>query len=135
MGRKFHLGDILSVTTARLISPRLMEGVYDILNYMTGEDLFTHQLPRASRACRPHLLKQFPQLANVNYEDINEENWQERLDALAREFGETLEVEPLPKGVYIPINPITEAEVMKGDPSKVIIVDLTKDKPDDEERR
>lgn len=47
--KTFHLGDILTITTGRLVSPRHMEGVYDILNWMTGEDLLvTHQIPRWS---------------------------------------------------------------------------------------
>lgn len=126
MGKSFHLGDILSVTGEKLLSPRLMSGVYDILNYMTGENLFTHQLPRAGRACKPHLLKQFPQLENADCEGITGENFRERLDALVQQFGETFEVEPLPKGAYIPIDPITEAEAMVGDPSKVIVVKVEK---------
>ena len=127
MGKKFHLGDVLSITGEKLVSPRLMDGVYDILNYMTGENLFTHQLGRASDVCRPYLLKQFPQLETADCEGISPENWRERLDDLIKQFGETLEVEPLPKGVYIPIDPITEAETMLGDPSKVIVVKVDKD--------
>jgi len=122
MGKWFHLGDILSVTTDKLMSPRLMDGVYDILNFMTGENLFTHQLPRARDVCAPYLLKQWPAIAEANCDGVNLENWRERLDQLAVKYGEELEVEPLPKGVYIPIDPITEAEVMMGDPSKVIVL-------------
>src|SRR5579871_5263795 len=55
--RKFHLSDVLTVTTGLVLSNRHMEGVYDILNYMTGESLFTHQLPRAMVACRPSLFR------------------------------------------------------------------------------
>lgn len=62
MKKEFHLGDVLSMTTGRLLSPRGMEGIYDILGFMTGETLFTHQLPHASRKCSPHLEKQFPEL-------------------------------------------------------------------------
>jgi len=127
MGKKFHLGDVLSITSSRLISPRLILGVYDILNYMTGETLFTHQLPRASRVCRPYLLKQFPQLKDVTCEGINPSNWRERLDALVKEFGETLMVEPLPDDAYISIDPITEAEAMMG-PEKVIIAKVDGEK-------
>ena len=63
--KKFHLSDILSVTTGRLVSTRHMDGIYDILNFMTGDNLFTHQLPRASKECEPYLLKQFPELAKA----------------------------------------------------------------------
>jgi len=126
MGKKFHLGDVLSITGEKLVSPRLMEGVYDILNYMTGENLFTHQLPRARDVCAPYLVKQFPQLAKAGCESINEKNWKECLTSLVRQFGETLEVEPLPKGAYTYIDPITEAENMVSDPSKVIVIKVNK---------
>lgn len=62
MMQQFHLGDVLSITTGRLVSLRHMKGVYEILNFMTGDDLFTHQLPRAADECRPYLAMQFPQL-------------------------------------------------------------------------
>ena len=58
----FHISDILSVTTGRLVSTRHIDGVYDILNFLTGDDLFTHQLPRANRECEPWLRSQFPLL-------------------------------------------------------------------------
>lgn len=63
--REFDLSDILSITDGTLVSSRHIDGVYDILNYMTGDNLFTHQLPRASRACEGPLLTQHPQLAEA----------------------------------------------------------------------
>jgi len=63
LSKLFHIGDILSITTGRLVSPRHMEGVYDILGYMTGDSLFTHQLIRAADRCKPVLLEQHPFLA------------------------------------------------------------------------
>ena len=60
MSKQFHLGDVLSVTSDFLLSPRKIDGVYDILNYMTGDDLYTHQLPRASKECKPWLLRKHP---------------------------------------------------------------------------
>jgi len=60
--KEFTLGDVLSITTGRLVSERHMDGVYDILNWMTGDNLFTHVLPRAAEACEPVLKAQFPQL-------------------------------------------------------------------------
>lgn len=60
---QFHISDILSITTGRLVSNRHMEGIYAILNHMTGDNLFTHQLPRAARECAPVLLAAYPQLS------------------------------------------------------------------------
>lgn len=64
------LDQILSITTGRLVSRTHMDGVYDILNYMTGDEtglnkLFTHQLPRAAEACAPALLEQHPWLREI----------------------------------------------------------------------
>lgn len=58
--KRFHIGDILSITTGRLLSPRGMEAVYEILDFMTDDSLFTHQLPRVSDECKPYLLQQLP---------------------------------------------------------------------------
>lgn len=106
--RRFHLGDILSITTGQLVSPRHIDGVYDILNYMTSDNLFTHQLPRASRECAPYLLKQHPALAGLDTTDVGPQTWRSWLDAQVRKFGETLPVEPLPAHAHEFIDPMSE---------------------------
>lgn len=53
--RRFHIGDVLSITTGRLISPRGMDGIYDILGYMTDDSPFTTQLGRFAEECKPYL--------------------------------------------------------------------------------
>jgi hypothetical protein len=65
----FHLGEILSVTTGRLVAPSGMAGVHALLDYMTGDTLFTHQLPRAVDHCAPALLEQHPDLVGVDLPD------------------------------------------------------------------
>lgn len=120
--RDFHLGDILSVTHDRLLSPRLIAGVYDILNFMTGDNLYTHQLPRACRECKPHLLQQHPQLAQIDASSVTAENWQAWLAEQVSAFGETLPVSPLPEHAHEFIDPVSElAEIVH--PSKIITVD------------
>ena len=69
VAREFHLGDILSITTGRLVSPRHIDGVYDILNWMTGDNLMTHQLPRACGECEGPLRAQHPDLAEITVPD------------------------------------------------------------------
>lgn len=110
--KRFHIGDVLSVTGEKLVSPRLIEGVYDILNFMTHDDLFTHQLIRAREVARPFLLRQFPQLAEVDESGITQETWLPWLDAQAAKHGEYLEVEPLPEGAYQHKDPISEMKEM-----------------------
>jgi len=106
--KRFHLGDVLSVTTGRLLSPRHMAGVYEILNHMTGDSLFTHQLPRASRECEPFLRQQFPALADETAADVTRENHREWLAAAVVKHGEWFDVEPLPEHAHEFIDPISE---------------------------
>ena len=60
--------DILSITHGKLISLEKMDGIYKILNFLTGENLFTHQLVRASETCKPYLLKAYPVLCDPQVE-------------------------------------------------------------------
>lgn len=122
--KQFHLGDILSITTGCLVSPRLMEGVYDILNHMTGDNLFTHQLPRALKECRPFLLQQFPELSTVTGEDITEENHERWLAVMVESLGEWFDVEPLKNGEHQVIDPIAELGTMV--PAEKIVVGVTR---------
>lgn len=126
--QRFHLGDILTITTERLLAPSGMEGVYKILSYMTRDSIFTHQIPRVSAQCRPFLCAQFPQLSGPamdssisalvagledkpsNAKQICEE-W---LAAEAAFYGEWHEVERSPADDYTPIDPMTEAVQMFG---------------------
>lgn len=108
--REFHIGDILSITTGRLLSPRLIGGVYDILGWMVGEALMTHQLPRVSRECEPSLRAQHPDLAEVAVpEDFTSEDelWAWLADQV-KAFGETRPVTPLAPEDHTVIEPITE---------------------------
>ncbi len=124
--RKFHLGDVLTVSTGALVSPRHMEGVYDILNYMTGDNLFTRQLPRALGECRPWILRQHPQLAECDASDVDKLNWEDWLSRQVDLFGEELTVEPIPQDDHERIDPITEAESMVNK-DKIIVVQLGDD--------
>lgn len=117
----FHLGDLLSVTTGRLVSPTQMDGVHRLLDYMTGDTLFTHQLPRACDECKPALLAQYPFLAKVETPDefdgkSHVDSW---LDSLVAEHGAEFEVQPLDSGDHTRINPIAELRMMA--PGKPII--------------
>lgn len=123
--KQFHIGDILSITTGRLVSPRHIEGVYDILNHLTADSLFTHQLPRASRECAPYLCERFPDLAAVEVpEEFDGEGHVKRwLAALVKVHGESRDVEAMRDGVHEYRDPIAEAEEMA--PGRVHVIALT----------
>lgn len=117
--KQFHLGDVLSITTGKLMSPRLIEGVYDILNFMTRDSLFTHQLHRARNECAPHLLRQHPQLADVKIEGVTPESFNQILEDLCAEYGQTLMVTQLPEHAHEFIDPMSEL-AEKVHPDKII---------------
>ena len=116
----FELGQILSVTTGRLLCE--IDDLYDILNFMTGDNLMTHQLPRAMKECSPSILAQLPQLSDVTGEEITPENARDWLFYKTIEFGDKFELEPVNQEEYKHIDPIEEIVSMVG-PEKVIVVD------------
>lgn len=128
--REFHIGDILSITTGYLLSPRHMDGIYDILDYMTGDELSTLQLPRASRECESSLREQHPDLAAVDVPERFEglahvDRW---LGDLVLKHGEKRVVMPLDPEEHTVIDVITEAQMM-GLGDKIIMLDLSGEPP------
>jgi hypothetical protein len=94
--RAFPLADILSVTTGKLLSRRHMDGIYDILSYMTEQDLMTHQLGDACDKAKPALLEQYPQLTDVRPPDgLDKHDLMAWLSNAEREHGDAFEVQPL----------------------------------------
>lgn len=90
--KTFAIGDVLSITTGRLVSPEHIGGVYNILNWMTRDNLFTHQLGRASDESKPWLLRWFPELEKV-------ELWQ--LDQFLEESTVPIEPGTMPEAVSL----------------------------------
>src|SRR5881628_376125 len=97
MSIKFHIGDLLSVTDGRLLSPDHVAGVHKLLDHMTGDVLMTHQLPLAADAMTPELLQQHPWLKDFgppeNAELADLMAW---LDWAVKEHGEFHDVEAAP---------------------------------------
>lgn len=124
--KAFHLGDILSVTTDRLVSPRHIDGIYDILSWMTGDNLFTHQLPRACDECKGPLLAQHPDLAAVQVPEFTggslKADVDEWLAAQVAIYGETREVAPLAAGEHARIDPLAELRAIRPDAEIIPVV-------------
>lgn len=97
--RKFHLGDVLSVTTGRMLSPRNMDGLLDVVNFTMGyenADCLDGGLPFTlicvADGCKLELFKQFPQLRKVSTSGLNEKNYRAWLAKQITKYGETLTV-------------------------------------------
>ncbi len=122
--RDFHLGDILSITTGKLVSTsgqHPIDGVYTILNFMSGDNLFTHQLPRVSKEAAPVILAQHPQLATVDASSVNSTNWRAWLDEQIARFGATLPIAAMTADEHEYRDAESEAAEMVH-PSKIIRV-------------
>ncbi len=63
--KKFHISTLITAGTGILVTE--MADVYKILNFMSGESLMTHQLPRVGDECEPVLKDLYPWLAEINF--------------------------------------------------------------------
>lgn len=112
MGRTktFHLSDILSVSTGTLVSRDHIGGVYNVLNHMTEDNLYTHQLLLAAPVMRPELERQFPWLKDITAPELQGEAecvaW---VASVAAVHGEYHEVESAPSlwGKHDPLTDLT----------------------------
>lgn len=127
--RKFHIGDLLSITSGRLVAPYGMGAIHRLLVHMTGDELDRHQIPRAARECKSWLLRWFPFLGRP--EVIEEcdrlgdtvkdmepglaaryvEVW---LELTARFHGEWFDVGQIPRDDHEAIEAVTGAVQMCG---------------------
>lgn len=122
---RFHLGDILSITTGTLVSPDHMDGVYRILNHLTGDNLFTHQLPAACEAMRPALVAQFPEIAAIEAPEFaGADDVPPWLAEQVKRFGEWHEVAAPSSALWGEHDPIQELVDMVGE-DRVISVPAT----------
>ncbi|WP_328313061.1 hypothetical protein OG432_24280 [Streptomyces sp. NBC_00442] len=95
------LADVLTITTDRMLSHRHMDGLYDLLRHMTGQDVYTHQLSAVADACIPALTAQHPFLSTLQPPaDIGREDLYAWLVEAERVHGDKLEVAPLAEWTY-----------------------------------
>lgn len=139
MSKKYHISDLLTVTTGRLVSNRHMDGIYDILGHLSGEDgLFTHQLLRVMKEVEPWLEAQFPtlmkdsdfmvgelaRLDNTLEERPNDPaNIAEWVESVRVNAGlpEWIPVYAMSEDMHTRIDPIAEAKAMFGDDRVAVV--------------
>lgn len=122
----FHLGDILSVSTGILMPTNGIGGLYDILNFMTGDNLYTPAIPRAVKECRPYLLIEMPWLEDIDASGVGCDNCEEWEAKQVEEHGEYPEVRPIHPEDHEVIGLIEEIKRMNPD-IEVIEIHITED--------
>ncbi|MDJ1137941.1 hypothetical protein [Streptomyces iconiensis] len=111
--RMIPLADVLSVTTDILLSRSHMDGLYALLGHMTGQDVFTHQLPSVADACKPALIQQHPFLADLTPPaEADTPDLMAWLVEAERAHGEEISVTPLE--TWMRRDPIEDAADMVG---------------------
>lgn len=129
-GRLFDTAVIISAATGRFVCGDFGK-VYEIYDFMTGDNLFTHQLLRAGKECTPYLKELYPWLANCDFSAFDQFNdaWskedrsaviQEWLKPYYEKYGASLPVYPIAHEDHIVKDPIAELHEIA--PNKPIII-------------
>ncbi len=121
--KAFPTGDVLSTATGYLVTPNGIGAVYEVLNWMTGESVYTHQIPRIGREAKAVLLAAHPELAEAYKEakQITRENWQQWLATWEARYGETILVPKFTADEHERKDPISEL-AEKISPDQIIVV-------------
>lgn len=135
--KEFPFADVLDIAIDRVIS----NGISEVLEFMTGDNLLTSQFPGAAEKCRPYLIKQHPlfdseemreavadfdeRFKGIGVEDKDIEKRhqivQDWLAVQIEKYGKTIKIKPIPPGSYESKDPIEEAVKMMGGPEKVSV--------------
>lgn len=119
--KAFPAWQVLSITTGRLLGD--IGGVYEILNWMSGDELFTHQLPRVMKEAAPVIVALHPALsaATAEAEQVTGENYKQWLATWVERYGETITVPKLTRDQHERIDPLSEL-AEKVHPSRIVVV-------------
>lgn len=120
--RSFPTLAVLSVTSGRLLTePKPGDGgngigqMYEVLEWLTGDAPFTHQLPRFAQECRPHIWEQHPRIkeADAVIEQLCAAGKSAECQLLMRGwFGDFIELRKIPSGSHVAIDPVQELDAM-----------------------
>ncbi len=76
-----------------LVSPRYMDGLYELIFYLTATRPEVEALPETMAACRRYLFLRFPDLEHVETPEIEFGTWRPWLTEQTYLYGEYLQVE------------------------------------------
>lgn len=106
--KEFPTCDVMSTVTGRLVGQ--MSGIYEVLNWMTGESVFAHQIPGISREAVPVLVAAHPTLALAidEAEQVTQENYKEWRQTWEDRYGPTIAVPKFTADAHESIDPMSE---------------------------
>lgn len=121
--KTFPIDAVMSTLTGILVSESGIGCVYEVLSWMTGESVYTHQIPRISREARPVLLAEFPnmQTAIDEAQQVSGENWRDWLAVWTERYGTEIPVPVMNIAEHERVDPVSELAEMVG-PDRIIMV-------------
>ena len=126
--KTFHISDILSITTGRLVSNRHIDGVYDVIGHLVGRDVWTHELVVYADQAREECCKQLgwpsevPKVTDEDMKDIP--GW---LLKLEKKYGREHTLICPKDFASHDAGPIASAVEMADSDKVVVVVDLEED--------
>lgn len=128
--KTFPLGEVLSVTTGRLLSE--IGGVYRVMGHVLEDPgITTIGLAMMRETVKAAILEQHPQLAEADVSAVTRETWRADLAELEARFGATLELRPMQDSPGAPSLDAQVAHVLSVNPSiKVIALTLPEEDRD-----
>lgn len=107
----FPLWKLVQISTGILLfEDDAMDAVYEVMNFMTQQDLSTASLPSAMNESRPWLLQQCPFLANINLLTKQpKEYYTEAIKAAVAKYGDEHTIAPIPADDIQRHNPFEDA--------------------------
>ena len=60
--KEYALEEVLGLTTGYLLRDNGFSALHEMMEWMAGSPVFTHQIPQVAPLCETELKKQFPQL-------------------------------------------------------------------------
>lgn len=139
---KFETAVIFSVCQPRVACE--FSKVHEAIEFLAGQSVWTHSLPRMLEALRPSLMQQFPwaysddaMAANQAIADAAESGDRDSIMAvinsemnkLSAKYGATHEAREINDPTSVYKNPLSEAEEMFGD--KLVVVEMERSEPDE----
>ena len=106
--RTFDLGTVLTVTSGRVFTS--IDNFYDILNYLSNDKIYTHQIPRVITIAKSYVLERYPQLDGVGKDVVinNKQDVETFIGEQKSIYGDSFVLSPMTGEIYQHIDPIDE---------------------------
>lgn len=126
--KEFLTVDVMSAASGFLLTDEGMGPIYRVLSFVTGEDVYTHQLPRVGKELQAALLSDRPDLEDV-FDLIRtkttRETWRDVAAEIEQKLGLSMTLRRLSHDEHERIDPLSEL-AEKVHPDRIIPIEVTR---------